>query len=281
MKNSKLENEQTNNIYKLALSGRLPHAILLEIDDISTKGLKVALNIAKALFCCAEFETRPCGKCTACKKVASKIHPDLKIVEAKKNYKTIRVDDIRELRLEAYLMPNEAKYKVYIINDGSLMNDQAQNVFLKILEEPPEKVKFIIICQSRFSMLPTVRSRTQIFEINTENVLKPRGKIQNIVNQVIESVANRDSFEILKATSGLAKDRDSFIKVLKELDYIISNLCLTRVEERKFTDCPQLNSVSLERLLKIREKILKIKDLLDKNVNTQLAACEFCIGLSE
>ena len=71
----------------------------------------------------------------------------------------IPVDTIRWIRDEAYLKPNESAYRVMLLADAHLMRQEAQNALLKILEEPPAHAIFILTCDSRTSMLPTIQSR--------------------------------------------------------------------------------------------------------------------------
>lgn len=266
------------SLCQLAAVGELAHSILLETEDISKKGLKSALCIAKTLLC-HKKGTSPCNTCIACRKIDLGVHPDVKIVSAKPGYKAIRVDDIREIRLDAYLSPNESENKVYIISDGGVINEQAQNVFLKILEEPPQNVKFIIICESKFLMLPTIRSRTQIFELGDEHTAKLSAKIKETIHKILSATAKGNDFAILTATSELVKNKETFGKIIKELYYIVSDICIKRAKNENLQNYPEFNNVSMKKILKIREGIMEIKDMLTKNVNIQLVACELCIKL--
>lgn len=271
-------NEKTKNLCKLSSEGRLAHSVLLETGDVIKEGLKTANCIAKAFICLAE-KNRPCNKCVACRKIDLGSHPDVNIITVKPGYKSIRVDDIRNLRLDAYLSPNEAKYKVYIISDGGLMNEPSQNVFLKILEEPPEKVKFIIICQSRFLMLPTIRSRTQIFTISDEHTEKSSAKIKETIKEILNAASEESDFSILKVTAGLAKNKENFGKIIKEMEYIVSEMCIKREKKEIFEEYSEFSKISIKKLLQIRDIVEETKNLINKNINNQLAVCKFCIGL--
>ncbi len=277
-KNQKGPDNIIKSLCLLAVEGELAHSILLETEDTAKKGLKSALCIAKTLLCHKQGKS-PCNTCTACRKIDLGSHPDVKIVSAKPGYKAIRVDDIREIRLDAYLSPNESEYKIYIISDGGLINEQAQNVFLKILEEPPLNIKFIIICESKFLMLPTIRSRTQIFELGDEHNIKFSAKIKETINQILSAIVEKNDFALLKATAELVKNKDNFSKIIKELYYIISEICIQRTKNEDMKNYPGFNNISIKRLLKIRRAIIEIKDMINKNVNTQIAVCEFCIKL--
>ncbi|MGN0172123.1 MAG: ATP-binding protein [Acutalibacteraceae bacterium] len=137
-------------------SGRLPHALIVEGPRGSGKRLLAHL-FAKAAVCTAEGE-RPCGVCAACRK-AETGHPDITVLQGDGSAKSLSVATIRALREQAAILPNEAAYKVAIIADAGCMNPQAQNALLKILEEPPSFMLFVLTVENRAQLLPTVQSR--------------------------------------------------------------------------------------------------------------------------
>ena len=76
---------------------------------------------------------------------------------------------MRELIKDAYIMPNEAAAKVYILNDcDEVFSVQAQNTFLKLAEEPPQDVLFILICKNSQRLLETIRSRFTLIRLRGE-----------------------------------------------------------------------------------------------------------------
>lgn len=100
-----------------------------------------------------------CGECRTCMKIEKGIHPDIKVLVGEGKSGQIKVDMIRELRKDAYIRPGEAEKKVYIIDGAQMMNPDAQNAFLKVLEEPPEAVMFLLLCTAPDMLLQTVLSR--------------------------------------------------------------------------------------------------------------------------
>lgn len=125
--------------------------------------MEKAWEMAAAALCEGDG-VKPCGVCRHCRKVRGRIHPDVTLVErltdAKgKQAREIKVDQIRALGADASVRPNEAAGKVYIFPEAGTMNTQAQNAFLKLLEEPPAYVTFLLCTESRGLLLETVRSR--------------------------------------------------------------------------------------------------------------------------
>ncbi len=132
-------------------SGRFPHALLIEGESGSGRHTLAKL-IARAAVCRAQGQ-RPCGACDACRKSE---HPDITVYGEDA---AISVEVVRSLRQEAYVMPNEAAYRVMILANAQSMLVPAQNALLKILEEPPRHVLFILLCENRTQLLETIRSR--------------------------------------------------------------------------------------------------------------------------
>jgi DNA polymerase III subunit delta' len=122
-----------------------------------------ALQIAMTLVCSAPEAQRPCGQCRDCRKAKEGIHPDIIPVERFMAEKDIggmvKVDPVRALRNDAFISPNEARSKVYIIDNAHTMNDSAQNALLKTLEEGPPYAAFLLLTESAGALLETIRSR--------------------------------------------------------------------------------------------------------------------------
>jgi DNA polymerase III delta prime subunit len=87
------------------------------------------------------------------------IHPDIIVVGILDEKHIVTVDQIREVKKDVYILPNEANQKAYIISDADSMNINAQNALLQILEEPPKHDVFILCTENPAALLPTVRSR--------------------------------------------------------------------------------------------------------------------------
>ena len=143
-------------------SGRMAHAYIIE----GAKGCGKR-TLAK-LICCAlscSGSDVPCMKCISCDKIGRDQSPDVTFVLPDKGRVQLGVDVIRRLREDAVFAPIDLAKKFYIIPDAESMNDQAQNALLKILEEPPAHVMFLILTSSADELLSTVRSRAPVLRV--------------------------------------------------------------------------------------------------------------------
>ena len=136
--------------------GRLPHALLLE-GEAGCGKTHFARLAACAMLC--QSEQKPCGQCRNCRLILQDTHPDVLVVSPDSPEKPYAVSALRDLIVSCYVLPNDGDKKIYILRNIHEMSEQAQNTLLKIIEEPPAHVLFILTCQSRARILPTILSR--------------------------------------------------------------------------------------------------------------------------
>ena len=141
----------------------LSHAYILSGPPGSGKRTLAGL-LAAALVCTQTGGALPCLSCTACRKVMGGIHPD--VIRIGNDGKDITVAQIRTLRSDAYIRPNEAERKVYILENAQSMNASAQNAMLKLLEEGPAYAAFLMLSDNGAALLPTVRSRCEVLTLS-------------------------------------------------------------------------------------------------------------------
>lgn len=141
----------------LSGKGAYSHAYIVRGGSDNDR-MDYANKLAQAILCSGSGN-RPCMSCVHCDKSSRHIHPDIITIDRNPDSRAIYVDQIRALREDAVIMPNEAQTKVYIINYAGSMNVSAQNAILKLLEEPPDSANFILVADNPSELLPTVRSR--------------------------------------------------------------------------------------------------------------------------
>ena len=145
-----------NDILKRIVSddiacGRFVHSSIIEGPPKSGK-----LTLARAI--AAELS----GNESAADKIMRGICADVYEIAPKSGRKTIGIEAIREIRATAFIVPNDSDIKAYIIRYADTMTVQAQNAILKLLEEPPKNVYFMLLVENAASLLATVRSRAPI-----------------------------------------------------------------------------------------------------------------------
>ncbi len=149
-------------LWTLLQTDSLPHALIIEGGEGSGK-TTLAFLLSQALAC--RESDAPCGVCEICRKIEEDICPDVITVDVAEDKKFITVDQIRALREEAFIRPNDCEVKIFIIRNAPRLNVQTQNMLLKILEEPPKDTYFFLLCESSAALLPTVRSRAPIVKM--------------------------------------------------------------------------------------------------------------------
>ena len=142
------------------LQGKPAHAYLL-MGSRGTGKTTCAKLIAKAVNCQRPIGGSPCGECDCCRGVDNGSLVDVVEIDAASNN---GVDNIRDLREEAVFLPNIAKYRVYIIDEAHMLSGGAVNALLKIMEEPPEHVIFILATTEVHKIPATIQSRCQRFD---------------------------------------------------------------------------------------------------------------------
>jgi len=159
---------------------RLPHALLLTGDPGIGKR-RLAEHLAQFLLCeSPDKESEPCGVCDGCRWFLSGNHPDFRLLapdeqadaeeeegKAKRKVPLIKVENIRELADFINLTAHRHGPKLVLLDPAEAMNTAAANAFLKMLEEPPAGVSFLLVSHHWRRLLPTIRSRCRIFPIPT------------------------------------------------------------------------------------------------------------------
>lgn len=138
---------------------RVPHGLLFWGPEGVGKRF-TAMEFAKAVNC-GEHETDNCGVCLSCRKIDHGNHPDVKLIKPSGKTRGIGVDTVDFINDLASYRPFEGKRRVILIEDADRMRLDAQNHFLKTLEEPASDTTFVLMTHSPGRLLPTIRSRCQ------------------------------------------------------------------------------------------------------------------------
>lgn len=145
----------------------LSHAYLITGGGGDSRAA-LAKRLAMAYLCRAGGGAAPCGACRDCRKVLGGAHPDVSLTAPAPDKREITVDQIRALRADAYIRPNEGARKVYVIDPADAMNPAAQNALLKVLEEGPAYAAFLLLAAQPGPLLDTVRSRCELLALPQE-----------------------------------------------------------------------------------------------------------------
>lgn len=260
---------------------RLPHAVIFESRD-SELARKAAVELAAA-FLCESGGKRPCGVCRACRKVFDGIHPDVYNVETTGGKQATGVGEIREMISDCYIKPNEGSGKVYFIFDK--MTAEAQNALLKILEEPPQNVQFVITTEKSTLLLKTVLSRSTLFKIGDAGERdKLYDEAYDIALEIARAVPQNIELPLLAATSRLLKGRDVTQQTLEILaEFFYQALEEKFVGENGYGEHITGMTKMLRRdsFVKLYDVVSKAQEMLSHNCNMNVLVTWLCANIRE
>jgi DNA polymerase-3 subunit delta' len=157
---------------------RLYHAYLLVGEGAEW----VAQTFVMQLLC---ESGQACRQCPHCQKLRHGSHPDVRRVT--RSGKRIGIDQVRELQKDARYPPLEASYKIYVLEEAESLSPEAANSLLKILEDPPEYIVFLLLARS-LQLLPTILSRCQVLKLRppSDDELRESWQAQGYSSEEIE-----------------------------------------------------------------------------------------------
>lgn len=205
--------------------GHMSHAYLFT-GPRGTGKTSTARILAKAINCLNEDPNkRPCNECAICVAISEGRLLDLIEIDAASNR---GIDEIRDLREKIAFRPNEARYKVYIIDEVHMLTKEAFNALLKTLEEPPSHAIFVLATTEPDRVPETVRSRCQRFDfkrISTDDIVK---HLADLVKREGRQAQKEALAAIARRSTGSMRDSISLLDQL--LSYGDEVLTLERVE---------------------------------------------------
>ena len=237
--------KQWDILAKSVQKDRLPHALLFH----GQKGIgkrDFAVNFAKHIL--------------GDKK--ENIHPDFILLDS---VGQVKIGQIKELVAKLLFKPYSSVCKIAIINNAHLMNKEAQNCFLKFLEEPPSKTYLILITQYPNLLLPTILSRVQKIRFYPPKNFQPEENEEHFSKIIkISQSSLSERFKIAKELK-----EDNLEELLDEWILYFRKILLQKLNKKNSSE---LGDYSLKKIKDIIEEIQKIKLIISStNTNPQLA----------
>ena len=197
----------TTTLKNQIINGKTAHAYLFT-GSRGTGKTTCARIFAKALNCEHPVNGSPCGECDICRDADNFALSDIIEIDAASNGS---VSDARELREAAEYTPERCRYKVYIIDEVHMLSKDAFNALLKLIEEPPPHIKFIMATTELHKVLPTILSRCQRFDfmrIKTEDIA---ARLKYVAEQEKITLTDDGAELIAKAADGGMRDALSIL----------------------------------------------------------------------
>ena len=222
--------DQFDRFVRILEQDQLNHAYLFSGFFGSSE---MAQFLAKSLFCTDKVGVLPCEKCRNCKLIEQEEFPDVTLI--KPVNRVIKTERIRELVGQFSQAGIESQQQVFIIEQAEKMHPNAANSLLKVIEEPQSEVYIFFLTSDEEKILPTIRSRTQIFHFKKQEeklilLLEQMGWVKKKATLLAqfsqsraeaEKLANQASFWTLVDESErlltwlLAKKKESYLQVAK------------------------------------------------------------------
>lgn len=203
--------DPSGQLLEAARQNELHHAVILQGPDPAAL-TSLAMALARTLNC---LEGSAGGDhCLSCVRIERGNHPDVHRIGVAEDRKQISIEQIRNLVAAATLRPYEGRTKVFLIESADAMSAGGMNALLKTLEEPTRDTVFVLTTRSADLLLPTIRSRSQTFTIDTTDVEKTHTTLQARrlhADAILRAIPEVDSAarDILDRLARFARQRDS------------------------------------------------------------------------
>ncbi|MBQ8588135.1 MAG: hypothetical protein IJ454_01955 [Clostridia bacterium] len=193
--------EDIARLFQNCIQGdRLAQAYIICADK--GMGKKTIAEYATSLMLCRNHTS--CGECPSCKSLAAHTHPDVVELRRSEDKATLSVDNVRAVKGEVYTKPAMADYKVVTVYEMHLATPAAQNAMLKMIEEPPERVVFLMLCDTMSPILQTIVSRSVVID------LKP------LPGSVLKQISGATDFEISASGGNIGR----LMRLKEDADYV-------------------------------------------------------------
>ncbi len=307
---------------KISEENRVGHAYLIYGEDgLGKKAF--AERFAQTILC--KGFPKPCFCCLPCRKISQKTHPDVTWLlggegNSSLGRNSLHIEEIRRLRADCQVKPNESEKKVYIITNVQNMTEGAFNAFLKTLEEPPSHAVFLLTAPNIDRLAPTIVSRTvpiQLFPLSGEEMKEalserfpdlPEGlretaaaaaagnlgqaqkiladedfvKMQKTAEEFCALVSQGKEYELLRLLYPMEKEKNSLDLLLEEAQLIFRGVLLARFGRRGMGKSYSFAGQMTQKQL--QETILFLQQIrmkLKTNANPSLLCAYLCAGLMQ
>ncbi|MBN8620719.1 MAG: DNA polymerase III subunit delta' [Anaerolineae bacterium] len=264
-------------------NGRTRHAYLI-VGTESIGKETLARAFAMALNCThADEAARPCGVCSACKRITSGNHPDMLYSELDSSTGALKIEEVRAITSRIALKPYEARYRIAIFRDFDHARPQAQDALLKTLEEPPPQAVLILLAPSTESLLPTITSRSQVIQLRP----LPADSVRDALIQ--HRGASPEQADLLARLSGgrmgwairALEDPSILEQRAQALDLLEQILTLTRAQRFEIADDLSKDKLALYPLLELWQSYWRDLLLLNQQAGIPPANGDRLAGLEQ
>lgn len=263
--------------------GRCPHAVL--IDGGGELQRAELSRLTAKMIVCSNQERTPCGACESCRKADENIHPDIITITKPDDKKSFVKADVKKMVADAYLTPNEAERKVYIVSEIQNMNEESQNLLLKILEEPPHYTAFVLTSQNANAVIGTVLSRVVRLRLGNAELAEYSEKAIEIVKALTNAVSSPYEYEKVKATAMLEGNKALTVEVLSLFISVLRDAIALKSGGKALISILEADSAALsgkkalKNLLDMYDSVSGIYQSLENNPNYTLLNAVLCARL--
>jgi DNA polymerase-3 subunit gamma/tau len=215
----------TRTLANAIQSNRVAHAYIF--SGVRGVGKTTTARIlAKALNCAKGPTAEPDNTCDSCREISAGTSLDVLEIDAASNR---GIDQIRELREMVRYAPASSRYKIVILDEAHQLTDEASNALLKTLEEPPERVIFILATTRAEDLVETIKSRAQLFQFRSLTFKEIAGELERIAKAENLSIDSGAVAVLARAAEGSLRDGLSLLE--QAISYCGDTITDTQVRE--------------------------------------------------
>jgi DNA polymerase-3 subunit gamma/tau len=257
----------THTLQNALPSGRISHAYLFA-GPRGTGKTSMGRLLAKAVNCLSTEDDKPCNQCRICQAINEGRLLDLIEIDAASNR---GIDEVRGIREKVNFRPNEARYKVYLLDEAHMLTEPAFNALLKTLEEPPPHVIFVLVTTEPHKIPDTIVSRCQRFDFRRIPLQEMIGRLKHIAEQEGLAVEPAALELIARSATGSMRDAESLLDQL--ISYGGEEITLARVQSVLGTVPSQAVGELVDQL--VARNVAKGLDVINRVVGDGVAPRQF------